>query len=339
MRLLIITQKADRADPILGFFHRWLEEFGKKCEQVTVIAQSSGECALPENVTVVSMGKEAGRSKMMQIVRFWMMSWKLRRDYDAVFVHMTPIWVILGAPLWMLLRRPVYLWYEIKRGGWKLATAVLCVRKVFCATAHGMPKAHGKMVVTGHGIDTEMFRPEAGVRERNLISSISRITPIKRIDVLVRAFARLPAEYFFVIAGGPITDADEAEVLKLKALITELGLSERVRMTGPIVHEEARRLLQRSALLLHACGGGLDKIVLEAMACGTLVVSSSEAAKSVLPLVLHATEETMGERVQAVMGMNAEERETWGMGLRRIVEREHGLVRLIERLKAEMGEM
>ena len=32
MKLLIITQKVDSADPILGFFHQWVEEFAKHCE-------------------------------------------------------------------------------------------------------------------------------------------------------------------------------------------------------------------------------------------------------------------------------------------------------------------
>ena len=32
MNLLLITQKIDKDDPILGFFHRWVEEFAKHFE-------------------------------------------------------------------------------------------------------------------------------------------------------------------------------------------------------------------------------------------------------------------------------------------------------------------
>ncbi len=37
MRLLITTQKVDKKDPILGFFHRWLEEFDKHRERLRVV--------------------------------------------------------------------------------------------------------------------------------------------------------------------------------------------------------------------------------------------------------------------------------------------------------------
>ena len=58
MKLLIITQKVDINDPVLGFFHRWLEEFAKHYEFVTVICLEKGEHRLPENVKVLSLGKE-----------------------------------------------------------------------------------------------------------------------------------------------------------------------------------------------------------------------------------------------------------------------------------------
>lgn len=58
MRLLIVTQKVDKNDPILGFFHRWIEEFSKHCEKLTVICLQAGEFKLPANVTVLSLGKE-----------------------------------------------------------------------------------------------------------------------------------------------------------------------------------------------------------------------------------------------------------------------------------------
>ena len=36
MKILIITQKVDQNDDVLGFFHGWIAEFAKHCEQVTV---------------------------------------------------------------------------------------------------------------------------------------------------------------------------------------------------------------------------------------------------------------------------------------------------------------
>ena len=58
MRLLIVTQKVDREDDLLGFFHQWIIEFAKHCESVTVICLEEGSHRLPSNVRVFSLGKE-----------------------------------------------------------------------------------------------------------------------------------------------------------------------------------------------------------------------------------------------------------------------------------------
>ncbi|MEK7218164.1 MAG: hypothetical protein AAB728_01725, partial [Patescibacteria group bacterium] len=70
MNLLIITQRVDRQDPILGFFHRWIEEFALHCKQITVIGQATGDYHFPPNVRILSLRKERGASKMSQIIRF-----------------------------------------------------------------------------------------------------------------------------------------------------------------------------------------------------------------------------------------------------------------------------
>ncbi len=158
MRLLIVTQAADRTDPVLGFFHGWLREFGRAATRVEVIAQRTGRTdGLPDSVRVHSLGKESGTGRITQVLRFWKLAWTLRTDYDAVLVHMTPIWVVLGAPVWLLARKPVFLWYEARGGGWVLPVALRCVRKVFSASARGMPVKTAKSVIVGHGIDTDLF--------------------------------------------------------------------------------------------------------------------------------------------------------------------------------------
>ena len=58
MKLLICTQAVDREDSVLGFFHSWIREFAKHYESVTVICLYKGEYDLPENVKILSLGKE-----------------------------------------------------------------------------------------------------------------------------------------------------------------------------------------------------------------------------------------------------------------------------------------
>lgn len=335
MKLLIVTQKADSSDPILGFFHRWLAAFAFRTEHLTVLAQYVGVASLPSNVTVHSLGKERGRPVWRQIFTYWRLIWRERSNYDCVFVHMTPVWVILGWPVWFLLRKRVYLWYEIHRGSWRLSLALLLVRKVFSATAKGLPRPHRKQVVTGHGVDKEIFFVNPAFREQGLVVSVGRITRSKRYDVTLRAFAELPATCRLIIAGGVITQADEGEWERLQGQIMDLHLVGRIAVHW-VEPADMPGLLQRADLMLHACVGGLDKAVLEAMASGCPVVSSSAAAQEVLPESCRATEENIASIAQKILALSQSERASLSAELRKRVVEQHSLARLIERLVKEM---
>src|SRR3972149_5992145 len=101
MKLLFITQKVDKNDDVLGVYHRWIEELAKKAERIHVICLYKGRVEMPGNVEAHSLGKElpglprrglikAGRSRLRYLWNFFRLIWKLRREYDVVFVHMNP---------------------------------------------------------------------------------------------------------------------------------------------------------------------------------------------------------------------------------------------------------
>ena len=60
MRLLVLTQKVDQDDEILGFFHTWISLFSEHTDSVEVITLSEGRHDLPKNVHVHSMRKKSG---------------------------------------------------------------------------------------------------------------------------------------------------------------------------------------------------------------------------------------------------------------------------------------
>lgn len=335
MKLLIITQKVDRQDPILGFFHSWIQEFAQHCEQVTVIGQSVGEYQFSVNVTVHSLGKEKGATRFQQILRFWSLQRKLRKDYDTVLVHMTPVWVVLGFLHWKLLRKPVFLWYEARGGGWALPLSLLFVRKVFGATKYGLPHSSRKHVVLGHGIHSEEFPLGVWSRDHQQIITVGRITRTKRMDIILRTFAALPAECRLLIAGGQITTADAEESQRLQQLIQELQLNDRVEIRW-VPRTEIPELLGRAGLFLHACQGGLDKVVLEAMCCGCPIVSCSTAAQDILPKQCAATEEEMIPKAQMMLVLNPTEKQELGNKLRDSVILNHSLSKLIQNIYAAM---
>ena len=216
MNLLIITQKVDKKDPILGFFHRWVLEFAKHCENVIVICLQKGDYDLPENVKVLSLGKElAGKgltsrneveggetlrrqaglcgkrsflARGKYICIFYKYIWKERKNYDAVFVHMNPIYIILGGCLWALWRKKISLWYTHKKVDIKLHIAEKIVDIIFTASFKSFRLRSKKVRIMGHGIDIENFKPV--VKERSnvfRIVTIGRISPVKDYDTLIMA--------------------------------------------------------------------------------------------------------------------------------------------------------
>src|SRR3989344_3943084 len=101
MRLLIVTQAVDRDDPVLGFFHRWIEELAKRYEYISVICLREGRHSLPQKIRVYSLGKEKGeQSRSRYAFRFLALVWRLRAEYGAVLVHMNQEYVLLAGFLW-----------------------------------------------------------------------------------------------------------------------------------------------------------------------------------------------------------------------------------------------
>ncbi|PIQ76813.1 hypothetical protein COU78_00740 [Candidatus Peregrinibacteria bacterium CG10_big_fil_rev_8_21_14_0_10_49_24] len=335
MKLLIITQKVDKTDPILGFFHRWIAEFAKQCDGVTVIGQTVGAYDPAKNVTIRSLGKESGKSRVFQVFRFWKMCFALRKDYDAVLVHMTPIWMVLGAPVWILLRKRRYLWYEARGTRWPLRVSLHVVQKVFSASVHGMPLRSSRSVIVGHGIDTDFFAPGNTERDPHLLLTVGRITASKHLPEILSAFEHLPKKFSLMIIGRPLT-ADDAQLAEsLKEEIKKKNLGDRVRML-PATQDALLPLLRRASVFVHASSTSLDKAVLEAFAAGCIVVSTAEAVQPLLSPECQATQDTLAARIQGVAELPATDKEGIASQQREIIVNNHSLKRLVQRLTAEM---
>ena len=330
MRLLIVTQNVDRTDPILGFFHRWIQEFSSQCESVIVIGQKTGEYDLSSNVQVISLGKERGVSRIVQVWHFLQIIWSKQRQYDAVFVHMTPVWMVLGGKLWWILRKKRMLWYAAKGGGWMLPAAVMWSQKVFTSTPDGLPIQTKKKVVTGQGIDTTVFAPpESGERDASLLVSVGRITRSKRLHMLVDTLAALGPNYRLNLIGEPRTPSDQEYKRELMGQIEELGLADRVTF-GPVPPKDLPRILQKAALFLHASETTLDKAVLESMACGCPVVSCCAVVQQVLPEQCKSTAETFVQDVGQMLQLPEEDLEAIRRTSMQEVQQHHTIQALVQ---------
>lgn len=268
MKLLIITQAVDAEDPTLGFFVRWIEEFAKHCERIEVICLKEGKHVLPSNVQIIVLGKA---SRLTRTLRFWRVCILRRLEYDAVFVHMNPEYIVAAGLLWRFMGKRIALWYTHKSVNLKLRIAVLFAHIIFTASAESFRLRTKKLRVIGHGIDADFFSPDANIARGNWILSVGRLMSSKRHDLAIRIAAREGKE--LSIAGeGP-------EIQHLEALAHELGA--RVRFLGALTQSQLRDEYRKASYLIHTSEtGSLDKVVLEALACGLPIRTNDPALKA-----------------------------------------------------------
>jgi len=343
MKLLIITQKVSKNDPILGFFHRWIVEFAKHCESVIVICLEKGADELPANVRVMSLGKEEHASRLKYLYRFYSFIWKERNNYDVVFVHMNPIYVVLGGPVWKILGKNISLWYTHKSVDWKLKIAEKFVDKIFTASKESLRLQSKKVIVTGHGIDTEMFYPT----KRNLgdtakVLSVSRISPVKNQLIMIEAVKLLKQQGVkceLRIVGGALTKADKEYEAMIRDFVLKNNLSDMVKFAGPISPENTVEYYHDVDIFLNLSKtGSLDKAVLEAMACGIVPLTSNEAFQDMFRpynlFLVDVEASIVAERVVKILSDSSKLTEVGGL-LNAIVVRNHNLPSLISRVISE----
>ena len=281
MNLLFVTQVVDSEDSVLGAYHGWIAEFSKYFESFTVICLKEGKHRLPENVRVYSLGKEKGRrSRLSYVLHFLALAWRLRRDYDAVFVHMNQEYVLIAGPLWNMLGKPVYLWRNHFAGSWLTDCAAVFCRNVFCTSRASYTAKYKKTILMPVGIDTGIFKLRTDVtRAPHAILSLGRIAPSKNLHVLIEAFGLLSArsvDFSADIYGDALSkDASYAE--KLSARVKGLGLERVVHFHAGIPNRETPRIYGAHEIFVNCSPAGMfDKTLLEAAACGCRVLSTSQ---------------------------------------------------------------
>jgi len=342
MKLLICTQVVDRDDPVLGFFHRWVEEFARNAERVTVVCLREGAHAFPANVTVRSLGKEAGGSRSLYLRRFFSYIWRYRREYDTVFVHMNSEYVVLGGVMWRLLGKRIALWYAHGSISSMLRVATLLAHRVVTSTESGFRLESAKKRVVGQGIDIERFGACAVPYEAGQLRliSVGRISPIKHYETLIRAVAALLGRGVDVsagIIGGVGAPGQEEYLAHLRTLAADLGVESRVTFLGAISNAEISIHLCRAHLFINPSQtGSLDKAGLEAMAAGLPVLTCNEAFADVLGeyrerlLFPQGDHETLAARIREFV--EAPDRAEIAITLRERVEHNHSVTRLIPRI-------
>src|SRR3989344_4526559 len=194
MKLLFITQKMNRNDSALGFTHRWVTEFAKHFERITVICLEKGPYDLPANVSVLSLGKERnvsgiGNNKLVRRARYlWNLlriSLREAKNYDAAFVHMNEEYSAMAGWLWRLLGKKVYLWRNHYLPRILVDVGAPFCTKIFCTSRSSYTAKFKKTVFMPVGVDVDFFKPVPNVtRAPKSVLFLARMAPAKRAHIL-----------------------------------------------------------------------------------------------------------------------------------------------------------
>jgi len=339
MRLLILTQKVDKEDSILGFFHGWIEEFSKRFESIIVICLEEGVHTLPSNVKVFSLGKEKGYSKVHYIFRFWSLIFKHRNDYNGVFVHMNPEYVVLGGMFWRMWKKKIFLWYNHEKSGFMIRATISGAHKVLHTSPYAYPAKSKKSKLMPAGIDTDLFKKGIASRELNSLLSLGRISPIKNLNVLIESCKILAKENvpFHLSIYGNALSRDTDYYTKLKVEAGELERAGKVVFHPGVANFKTPEIYNKHEIFINLSPDGLfDKTILEAMATETPVLVSSSAFKDLLPEPCRfkaGQSDDLALRLKTLLSLPSAEKLEIGQSLRNTVSRFHSLSHLGSKLR------
>ncbi len=376
MKLLILTQKIDKNDDVLGFMHGWIAEFARYCEKVTVIALEVHEYDLPRNVRIFSLGKEnisqkstqlnkkvkrvkkvyKVESKLKYLFNFYRYIWSERNNYDNVFVHMNPEYVVMGGLFWRLTRKKIGMWYMHKSVNLKLRIAEKLTNEVFSGTQESFRLKTKKLNITGHGIDIDKFKvspvkfnsltgqesQESKVADGFRIVTIGRISSIKDYGTLIDAMEVLQKSGLNIkldILGDADSSDDKKYLESLIQKVKDKGLEEKINFVGSVPNKDIVNYLHQADIFVNTSQtGSLDKAILEAMACGLVVLSSNDSSRNIFGgyrdrlFFKPKDSEDLARKISRITKLSSGERIEIGKKLRETVVKDHNLEDLIKKI-------
>jgi glycosyltransferase involved in cell wall biosynthesis len=292
MKLLIINFEMDDHSGVLAWQTSMARALAARCESVWVLTERVGTFAPAPNLSVdrleyrpLGVPYRAGGWLLTQLR---MARECKRRGIDRCFIHMNHPWGYRLQPVFRMAGIPTLMWYAHGTVSPSLRWALRGVTRVITSTPEGFRIPSPKVHVVGQGIDSGLFRIPDFAPERNDILYVGRVSPRKRIDLLLSAMAKAaeidPANRMRLrIVGPTLTTDDQRYDMDMRSRMWSMGLQDRVEFTGFVPQMHHPRLYASAFLHLNVSKtGSMDKTVLEALSCGCPVFTGNEAFRELL---------------------------------------------------------
>jgi glycosyltransferase involved in cell wall biosynthesis len=355
MHVVMLVQLVDYEGDVCGFTHKWVEALACRVSFIDVLTLRKGKVNLPENVKLHVLKPEGNEGKWTAISRFYQALFRISRHspIDVIFCHMTPIYSVVVAPYAWLRGIPIVTWYAHGKVSMTLRLAHAVSKQIVTSTKEGFRLSSNKVQIVGQGIDTETYLLKENRRFPHCpftILTVSRLSPIKRVDLLIEAVTLLRQKkadlpICLKIVGGPGSDKDHSYIAELKRQVEFYQLQDTVIFEGSVPFQEVVFYYQDADCFVNMSEtGSVDKAVLEAMSCGVAVVVNDtftqilgeELAKT---WVIERDAELLCERLLLLTSMSESEWFQLVRQLRNIIVRDHNLDNLMDRIVQVFGSL
>ena len=199
---------------------------------------------------------------------------------DIIHIH-SPMFSIVSFIGW-LMGKKIYItfhgedFYKI-RNNYFYSLSAFIYKDVFVLSPHMKPyldTIHDSQNVhiVFNGVDQDIFEDKGKKRNKDFIA-VGYLKKVKGYDFLLKAFKIFCDEYNY---SGKLKIAGSGDELEnLKNLSTSLGLDKKVIFLGELDNENLVNLYnQNEFFVLSSLSEGFPKVMLEAMSCGNIVIST-----------------------------------------------------------------
>ncbi|NCF75391.1 MAG: glycosyltransferase [Xanthomonadaceae bacterium] len=348
MKLLVITRKVDRDDWLAGFTYNWIDKISQRIEKLDVICLEKGNVeGLGKNVKIFSVRSQKKVNniiirKIKDFIIFQKLVLQNIREVDGVFCHMNPEYTIAVYPLAKIFNKKIVSWYAHKQVTFRVKLMEKITDKILTPSKKSFRLPSKKIVITGHGIDIEKFRPqEKNSKEKFIIISVGRISPTKDLETLIKAVDIIVNNFknkniVVKIIGAPGLTNHKTYYNSLQKMVKIMNLSEYVFFLGAIANKNIPQMLAESDLFVNLSNtGSVDKAVLEAMSCGLPILTSNEAFIDILDkkqIIKQNDFKMLARNIMEVRNKNKEEKKEIGIKMRKIVKESHNLNNLAKKV-------
>ena len=347
MNLLMVTRKIDKNDGLAGFVFNWVKKLGENTDNLYVICLEAGNTeGLPENVTILPVRKNKKNNiilkKITDFLSFQKLALNNLKKVDGVFCHMNPEYTIAIWPLAKLFNKKIISWYAHGAVSLRLKLVEKMANKILTPSQKSFRLKSKKVVITGHGIDTEKFKKiDLSKSDKFKIISVGRISPTKDLETLIKAIDIIINDHhqkdiIVEIIGSPGLKSHEGYLESLKKMVQKMNLENYIKFLGDIANKDIPQKLNGSQVFINLSNtGSIDKAVLEAMSAEVIPITSNVAFKEILDekyLTKPNDYKMLAKKIIKIKNECSDKQKDSQHNLRKLVIENHNLDHLIKKI-------